>query len=119
VDHRGEGWYYSTDDRWMAAVTSGYLVCGITLIPGAVVLSVLDAWNIGVVLVWVVLPGVVGYIAPGLFAGLIRPSYPYFGRSSRPSESPPASRAVPSSRLDTSGYDAGYDVGDDAGSGAD
>jgi hypothetical protein len=79
-DHRGDGWRYSTDDRLMAAVTSGYLMCGITLIPGGILLSVLDAWSVPVVLVWVVLPGVVGYVAPGWFAALIRPRYPYFGR---------------------------------------
>ena len=79
-DHRGEGWRYSTDDRLMAAVTSGYLVFGITIIPGSILLSVLDAWSPAVVLVWVALPGVVGYVWPGWFAALIRPRYTYFGR---------------------------------------
>jgi hypothetical protein len=79
-DHRGEGWRYSTDDRLMAAVVSGYAVLGVTVIPGAILLTVLDAWSLPVVLVWVVLPGVVGYVAPGWFAALIRPGYAYFGR---------------------------------------
>jgi hypothetical protein len=82
-DHRGDGWRYSTDDRLMAAVVSGYLVVGITVVPGAILLTVLDVWSLPVVLVWVVLPGVVGYVAPGWFAALIRPRYSYFGRSRR------------------------------------
>jgi len=82
-DHRGGGWRYSADDRLLAAVTSGYVVFGITVIPGAVVLSVLDAWSPLVVIVWVALPGVVGYVAPGWFAALIRPGYSYFGRRGR------------------------------------
>jgi len=32
---------------------------------------------------WVALPGVVGYVAPGWFAALIRPGYSYFGRRGR------------------------------------
>jgi hypothetical protein len=79
-DHRGDGWRYSTDDRLMAAVTSGYLVCGVTLVPAAILLTVLDVRNPLVVVAWVLLPGVVGFVAPGWFAALIRPRYTFFGR---------------------------------------
>jgi hypothetical protein len=76
----GEGRRYSTDDRLAAAVISGFAWCLITGIPFAVLATLLDAFHPMVVLVWVLLPGVVGYVAPGLFTRLIRPHDPHFGR---------------------------------------
>ena len=108
----GRGRRYSADDRLAAAVFSGLAGCLVTVIPFVALTTVLDAFHPVVVVAWVLLPGVVGYAAPGLFARLIRPHDPYFGRRGEPSEDAWASW-VPSSSFpapsDSDGDHGGVD----------
>jgi hypothetical protein len=101
----GEGRHYSRDDRWAAAVLGGYVGFLVTVIPVAILLTVLDAFHPMVVLVWVLLPGVVGYVAPGLFTRPIRRHDPYFGRRNEPAEEASASWAPVTFFPESSGSD--------------
>jgi hypothetical protein len=101
-----EGRRYSSDDRAAAAVLSGLVWGGVTMLPFAALMTVLDAFHPMLVVAWVLLPGVVGYAAPGLVAPLIRRRVPDFGRAEAPSRAPWESwepRSSPGARSDVGG----------------